>query len=79
VFIDGANRPYWIAMRYGKPMIAYWHEAQKSWVNLSEVSQAEIWQMDKLALSDEMAQLYHDHHNEFINQSAYAINQSKEE
>lgn len=66
VFIDGHSRPYWVAMRYGKPMIAYWHEGQKSWVNLREASQTDIWQMNNLAISDEYAEIYHKQHRAFV-------------
>ncbi len=62
VFIDAKDMPYWIAMRYGKPMMAYWHEGQKSWVNLRQVTQTEIWQMNENAISDELAEIYHTQH-----------------
>lgn len=66
VFIDGHSRPYWVAMRYGKAMIAYWHEGQKSWVNLREATQIEVWKMEQHKISDEHAEIYHKQHKDFV-------------
>ncbi len=65
VFIDDKDIPYWVAFRYDKPMIAYWHNAQKSWVNLREVSQNEVMFMKQKALPDEQAMIYHNLHAKF--------------
>jgi hypothetical protein len=65
VFIDDKDMPYWVAIRYGKPMLAYWHEVQKSWVNLREVTLIEIGFMYQRRLEDELAMYYHKLHANF--------------
>ena len=66
VFLDDNNRPYWIAMRYGEPIIAYWHEGNKSWVNLRKATQSDIWMGNKRALPDDQAEIYHKQHKQFL-------------
>ena len=61
-FVVINNKPYWFAMRYGKPMIAYWNYGTKTWVNLKEASQTEIDTARKRALSDDQAEMYHKQH-----------------
>ncbi len=61
VFIDDKNMPYWVAMRYEKPMLAYWH-ADKRWVNLRELNGGEVMLMNQKAISEEYAEIYHEQH-----------------
>lgn len=66
VFIDENKRPYWCRIYSGAPWFMYWHEAQKSWVTLREVSQTEVWQANKMAIPEEQAETYHKRHKEFL-------------
>lgn len=65
VFIDDKNMPYWVAIRYNKPMLAYWHKGQNSWVNLRPINQTEIWIASEKKLSENLANMYHDLHEKF--------------
>ena len=60
------NRPYWCRMYGGNPWFMYWHDGQKSWVTLRRVNQTEIWMANENAISEDLAQIYHDMHKEFI-------------
>jgi hypothetical protein len=42
VFLDDARRPFKCAMWGGDPWLFYWH-ADKKWVSLRKVTQAEVW------------------------------------
>lgn len=66
VFIDGNSRPYWCRMYYNEPWFMYWHEGNKSWVTLRKVTQTEVWQANEMAISDELAEIYHEQHRKFI-------------
>ena len=66
VFIDGNSRPYWCRLWGGVPWFMYWNDSQKSWVTLREVNQTEVWAANEMAISDEMAEIYHKQHREFV-------------
>ncbi len=62
VFIDDNNDPYWIAIRNGKPMMAYWNN--DGWVNLREVTQTEIFSWCDVKIPEDQAKYYHKKHEE---------------
>lgn len=61
VFIDDNNRPFWVAMRFNRPTLLYWH-ADKKWVTLREVTTIEIWEMNDQAIPEHLAEKYHEQH-----------------
>ncbi len=67
VFLDGNNRPYWCRMYGDDPWFMYWNEGQKSWVTYRQVNGSEVMIAHENALSEEIAEIYHKQHEEFIN------------
>ena len=65
VFINN-EKPYWCTIYCDEPWLMYWHESNKAWVTFRKINQSEIWAANKLKLSDEQAQIYHDLHEKFI-------------
>lgn len=61
VFLDDNKKPFWVSMRYNKPMLAYWNDG---WVNLREVSQSEIFKFNQTAVLEEHAEIYHKKHDD---------------
>jgi len=52
----------WCCIREGSPWFMYWHNAQKSWVTLYRVNEAEISMARETKISYDMAELYHQLH-----------------
>jgi len=57
VFLDANKKPYWVAIRCGNPMLAYWNN--DGWVNLRQINQTQIWQYYQYVISEEEAEIYH--------------------
>lgn len=58
IFLDEANRPYWVRLWEGKPWLFYWHPDNK-WVSLREVFTAETMGFPD-NLSEAEQDLYHE-------------------
>lgn len=69
VFIDLNYKPFWCRMWEDKPWFFYWHKGQKSWVSSRQVSQTDVLLASKRKVSEQEANLYHQLHERFINQS----------
>ncbi len=64
------HRPF-KAMRWGGEWwLFYWHEHQKSWVSLRQVSDDDLKLLRTLALPPEQAKLYDDLHDKFAGRIA---------
>jgi hypothetical protein len=57
VFLDDNKRLYRCAMWGGQPWLFYWHDHQKTWVSLRQVSQMETWSFPH-NLTQEQQDLY---------------------
>lgn len=61
VFIDENSRPFWVCLYEETPFMFYWHPDGK-WVTYRQVSQGDVWQFSHKKLTNDQADLYHQHH-----------------
>ena len=67
VFIDECNKVYWCCIYNSEPWFMYWHEGNKAWVTYRKANQTDIFLANENAISNELAETYHEKHREFIN------------
>lgn len=67
VFLDDKRRPYLCSLWGGKPWLFYWHEHQKSWVSLREVTFDEVRALPN-NLTEAGQKFYNDLHDKFVEQ-----------
>jgi len=59
VFMDSTRcRAYNVRMIDGQPWLCYWNDGYKCFTTLRPVTQSEIFQFAKYALSDDLAKCY---------------------
>lgn len=68
VFIDGKNKPYWVAKWGDSIWLFYWH-TEGHWTSLRPIKKGpELLQMLGLSIEKELANLYHEKHKGYMNQ-----------